>query len=66
MVTKAEAVEHVEDLAIICERQAGEIVRLRQALERISSPTQTKGLLWWQIEARAALGKGPPLALTGG
>ena len=29
--------------------------RLRDALTRISSPTQTAGLLWWQVEARAAL-----------
>lgn len=27
----------------------------RKVLERISSPTQTEGLLWWQIEARAFL-----------
>lgn len=29
--------------------------RLEKALERISSPTQSTDLLWWQIEARAAL-----------
>ncbi|MDP8249590.1 hypothetical protein [Pseudochrobactrum saccharolyticum] len=29
--------------------------RLREALTKISSPTQTAGLLWWQVEARAAL-----------
>lgn len=29
---------------------------LRDALVKISSPTQTEGLLWWQTEARAALG----------
>ena len=28
---------------------------LVEALERISSPSQTNGLLWWQQEARAAL-----------
>lgn len=28
---------------------------LRDALGKISSPTQTEGLLWWQVEARAAL-----------
>lgn len=33
--------------------------RLREALVKISSPSQTKELLWWQIEARAAL-KGEP------
>lgn len=27
------------------------------ALEKIASPTQTKDLLWWQIEAREALAK---------
>ena len=27
----------------------------RDALEAISSPTQTEGLLWWQIRAREAL-----------
>lgn len=31
------------------------IDRMRKALEKISSPTQTTDLLWWQIEARAAL-----------
>ncbi|QRM44013.1 hypothetical protein [Rhizobium sp. BG4] len=35
--------------------QASEIDRLRAALTKISSPTQTTGLLWWQVEARAAL-----------
>ena len=29
--------------------------RLREALERIACRTQTENLLWWQIEARAAL-----------
>lgn len=29
--------------------------KLREALTKISSPTQTAGLLWWQVEARAAL-----------
>lgn len=28
----------------------------RAALEKIASTTQTKDLLWWQIEARTALG----------
>lgn len=32
-----------------------EVERLRQALEKISSPSQTQKLLWWQIEAREAL-----------
>lgn len=27
----------------------------RKALEKIASPTQSKDLLWWQVEARAAL-----------
>ncbi|MDM8346231.1 hypothetical protein P8H26_12605 [Pseudochrobactrum sp. sp1633] len=29
--------------------------RLREVLTKISSPTQATGLLWWQVEARAAL-----------
>ena len=29
--------------------------RMREALEKISCPSQTFNLLWWQIEARAAL-----------
>ena len=32
-----------------------EVERLRAALYLISCPTQTKNLLWWQIEARTAL-----------
>jgi hypothetical protein len=32
-----------------------EIERLESALRKISSPTQTLNLLWWQKEARAAL-----------
>jgi hypothetical protein len=32
-----------------------EVIGLRTALEKIASPTQTTDLLWWQIEARAAL-----------
>ncbi|ANK73769.1 hypothetical protein FA04_14755 [Ensifer adhaerens] len=35
---------------------AAYVGRLEKALERISSPTQSTDLLWWQIEARAALG----------
>lgn len=35
--------------------QSAEIERLREALTKLSSPTQTAGLLWWQVEARAAL-----------
>jgi hypothetical protein len=31
------------------------IATARDALEAISSPTQTEGLLWWQIRAREAL-----------
>lgn len=31
--------------------------RMRSALEKIASPTQTTDLLWWQIEAREALAK---------
>ncbi len=39
------------------DRQAAEaeIARLREALERISCPSQSTNLLWWQVEARAAL-----------
>lgn len=33
----------------------GEVARLRAVLYVISCPTQTKNLLWWQIEARTAL-----------
>jgi hypothetical protein len=29
--------------------------KVREALNKIASWTQTEGLLWWQIEARAAL-----------
>lgn len=43
------------DMRIMAEA-ADRIERLEKALERISSPTQTTDLLWWQIEARAALG----------
>jgi hypothetical protein len=32
-----------------------EIERLREALLQISSPTQTRDLLWWQEAARTAL-----------
>ena len=32
-----------------------EVERLRAVLYVISCPTQTKNLLWWQIEARTAL-----------
>lgn len=35
--------------------QAATIDRLRGYLERISCPTQTTDLLWWQVQARAAL-----------
>jgi hypothetical protein len=35
------------------------IDRLEAALTKISSPTQSTGLLWWQIEARAALNTTP-------
>jgi len=35
--------------------QAAEIARLREALDNISSSSQTTNLLWWQVEARAAL-----------
>ena len=31
--------------------------RMRSALEKIASPTQTTDLLWWQVEAREALAK---------
>lgn len=31
------------------------LARMREALECIACRTQTMGLLWWQIEARAAL-----------
>jgi hypothetical protein len=34
---------------------AGVNAELVDALEKIASPTQTTGLLWWQIEARTAL-----------
>lgn len=30
---------------------------MAEALKKIASPTQTDGLLWWQIEAREALAK---------
>jgi hypothetical protein len=33
MVTKAEAINHVEDLAVVCEAQKAEIDRLRGALQ---------------------------------
>ena len=32
-----------------------ENARLRGYLERIACPTQTTDLLWWQVQARAAL-----------
>ncbi|KKB80828.1 hypothetical protein VW35_01055 [Devosia soli] len=32
-----------------------EVKRLRESLTKISSPSQSDGLLWWQIETRAAL-----------
>lgn len=41
-------------------RLARQINHLRRSLEKISSPTQTEGLLWWQIEARAALAAREP------
>lgn len=33
----------------------GEVKRLRSALVRISSPSQSTRLLWWQVAARRAL-----------
>lgn len=36
------------------------VARLEEALERIASRTQTEGLLWWQVEARAALAEQQP------
>lgn len=38
-----------------CPDLKAENEKLREALTKISSPTQTAGLLWWQVEARAAL-----------
>ena len=32
-----------------------QVALLREALEYISSPTQTRNLLWWQKKAREAL-----------
>lgn len=40
-------------------KAAAENARLREALEKISSPTQSRDLLWWQLEARRALGQHP-------
>lgn len=36
-----------------------EIERMRAALVKIACPTQTRDLLWWQDEARRALGQEP-------
>lgn len=46
--------------AVVLERTRAEaaeakLARMREALERISSPTQTTNLLWWQVVAREAL-----------
>lgn len=55
--------EDVAEFAKCCEEIDREIVlearidRLERALHKIASPTQTEDLLWWQIEARQALGK---------
>jgi hypothetical protein len=49
------------DVAAIVRRleaAEAEVKRLREALEHISSPSQTTGLLWWQIAARTALSGG--------
>lgn len=35
--------------------QLSDTTKLREALKRISCESQTDGLLWWQLEARAAL-----------
>ena len=48
MITVDEA---VEDLV----RVQAEVIRLRDALEAISCPSQTSDLLWWQQAARDAL-----------
>lgn len=49
------ALEPIPDSASRISALEAEVGRLREALENISSPTQTTDLLWWQIEARAAL-----------
>lgn len=52
-----EAAEALERL----ERERDEArAKMEDALERIASRTQTEGLLWWQIEARAALAEQQP------
>jgi hypothetical protein len=35
--------------------QLSDTTKLREALEKIACESQTDGLLWWQLEARAAL-----------
>ena len=51
-----------ESLRSTCEalwKARDEIERLRAALMKISNQTQTRDLLWWQEEARRALGQEP-------
>lgn len=45
----------IQEAADEITRLRAEKERLREALVKISSPTQSTRLLWWQIEARAAL-----------
>lgn len=51
--------EIVFDLVNDLDELTEENTKLKAALERISSPTQTTDLLWWQVEARAALAAEP-------
>lgn len=47
--------EIVFDLVNDLDELREENTKLKAALEKISSPSQTTDLLWWQVEARAAL-----------
>ena len=55
---KIDASNHAADAETV-RRERDAVIRendrLRAALTKISSPTQSTDLLWWQVEARAAL-----------
>ncbi|WP_075654665.1 hypothetical protein [Pseudochrobactrum sp. B5] len=57
-ITTTKSTTHTEPLYVSPVPAAdlkAENERLREVLTKISSPTQATGLLWWQVEARAAL-----------
>lgn len=54
-MTDSKGDPYIESLFQSINEKNDEIKRLREALVKISSPTQSTNLLWWQQDARAAL-----------